>query len=82
MSVDVLLFFLFDNWEGKQCMDLFFKEIIICRTTGAFQGMIFFLKEKLKVKVEILLQYACDIKSWLGPFTKPLVSSALQNSTL
>ena len=32
-----------------------------------------FQKKKLKVKVEILLQYACDIKSWLGP--KPLVSS-------
>ena len=38
--------------------------------------------KKLKVKVEILLQYACDTKSWLGLFTNPLVSSVLKNSTL
>ena len=29
-----------------------------------------------------LLQYACDMKSWLGPFTGHLVSSALENLTL
>ena len=37
-----------------------------------------FEKKQLKVKLEILSQYARDIKSWLGAFTKPLVSSALQ----
>ena len=36
-----------------------------------------FQKKKIKVKVRILLQNACDIKSGLGPFTKPLVSGAL-----
>ena len=55
--------------------------IIIRGTTEAFQGIILF-KKKLKVRVEILLQYGCDIKSWLGPFTKPLVLSAYKNSTL
>ena len=56
------------------------KVFITCRIIEAFQGIIVF-KEKLKVKVEILLQHAFDIKSWLGPFTKPLVSSAVQNLT-
>ena len=28
------------------------------------------------------LLYACDIKSWLGPITKHVVSSGLQNLTL
>ena len=59
------------------------KVFITCRIIEAFQGIILFQKRKLKVKVEILLQYACDIKSWLGPFTKPLlVSSAVQDLTL
>ena len=36
-----------------------------------------FEKKKLKVKVRIPLQCACDIKSELGSFTKPLVLGAL-----
>ena len=35
-------------------------------------------KKKLKIEVKILLQNAFLIKSSLGPFTKPLLSSALQ----
>ena len=37
------------------------------------------LQKILSTQTFFLLQYACDMKSWLGPFTEPLVSKALQN---
>ena len=40
------------------------------RTNDAFQGIVLVQKKKPKIKVEILSQYANDIKSWLGPFYK------------
>ena len=53
------------------------KRKVLSRTTEAFQDTIL-SKEKMKVKVDILLQHACDIKLWLGSFSKPLVSNLLQ----
>ena len=49
---------------------------------GFMRRSILFKRRSKKVKVEILLQCACDIKSWLDPFITPLVSSAHQNLTL
>ena len=60
-----------------QCTDRFLKGITSCRTIEAFQGIILFNREAYQVKVEIPVQHACDSKSWLGPFKKPLVSGAL-----